>query len=97
MTEGSEKTKKPRGRPFQGGVNSDPSARTEDSIQVPADWRIGALLNVRNHGEHYVITLWPEEYSPERENRCIKFTNLGECQGFASDWYSHHSHDPRAR
>lgn len=86
MTVSSEKAKRPR---------------AEENIQmpllVPADWRKGALLNVRNHGEHYVITLWPEEYSAECGERCIKFTNLGECQNFVSDWYSRQTHDPRAR
>jgi len=82
MTRSGEMTKRPR---------------LEENIQVPADWREGELLNVRNFGEYYVITKYPEEYSPEHEDRCIKFADLGECQGFASDWYSHHSHDPRAR
>lgn len=69
----------------------------EELPLIPSDWRIGALLNVRNYGEHYIITLWPEEYSPEREERCIKFTNLGICQDFVSRWYARQHHDPRAR
>ncbi|WP_245621139.1 hypothetical protein [Paraburkholderia ferrariae] len=78
-----------------------PIEQSESAADVPvqpsADWRKGALLNVRNCGDAYVITRWPEEYSPEREDRCIKFTNLGLCQDFVSDWYSRKSHDPRAR
>lgn len=65
--------------------------------KYPSDWAKGALLNVRNYGEHYAVTLYPEEYSHDREERCIKFTNLGECQAFVSDWYSRQHHDPRAR
>lgn len=63
----------------------------------PSGWHKGALLNVRNHGAEYVITLWPEEYDVEHEERCIKFTNLGLCQDFVSRWYARESHDPRAR
>jgi len=54
--------------------------------QPPADWRKGALLNVRNRGDAYVITLYPEEFSEERPERAMRFTNLGECQAFVSDW-----------
>lgn len=80
----------------------EPSLPVEESeapqsIETPADWTKGALLNVRNHGEHYIITLYPEEYSRDREERCIKFTNVGRCQDFVSDWYARQSHDPRAR
>ena len=65
--------------------------------EPPADWRKGALLNVRNYGNAYRITLYPEEYSPEREERALTFTNPGECQDFVSRWYAPEHHDPRAR
>ena len=68
-----------------------------DPTQPPADWRKGQLLNVRNRGDYYVVTLLPEEYDAQREDRCMKFTNLGECQAFVSAWYARESHDPRAR
>ncbi|WP_244191308.1 hypothetical protein [Ralstonia insidiosa] len=95
----------PRGRPRVVKLAEAPVidvAATEQIVGevpqlVPADWRKGALLNVRNYGDRYVITLWPEEYSQEKPERAIEFTNLGECQNFVSDWYARHSHDPRAR
>lgn len=65
--------------------------------KYPSDWRKGALLNVRNYGDAYRITLYPEEYSPEREERTLTFTNPGECQDFVSRWYAPEHHDPRAR
>lgn len=70
-----------------------------DPAQPPADWRKGALLNVRDHHSYapYVITLWPEEYDPEHPERCVTFTNRGECQDFVSRWYAAEHHDPRAR
>lgn len=63
----------------------------------PADWRKGALLNVRNHGDAYVITLYPEEHDDRYPERSMRFTNLGECQDFVSRWYAAEHHDPRAR
>lgn len=65
--------------------------------QPPADWRKGMLLNVRNYGDAYVITLYPEELDQQRPERALRFTNPGECQDFVSDWYSNQHHDPRAR
>jgi hypothetical protein len=63
----------------------------------PADWRKGALLNVRNMGSEMVITLWPEEASANHPERSLRFTNFGEAQTFVSTWYSNEHHDPRAR
>jgi hypothetical protein len=65
--------------------------------QPPTDWQKGALLNVRNYGDAYVITLYPEEWSTERPERALRFTNPGECQDFVSDWYARESHHPLAR
>ena len=65
--------------------------------QYPADWHPGMLLNVRNTGPDYTITLWPEEADPRKPERALHFTNPGECQNFVSKWYARQSHDPRAR
>lgn len=65
--------------------------------EPPADWRKGMLLNVRNYGDAYVITLYPEEFRAEHPERALRFTNPGECQDFVSAWYSNQHHDPRAR
>lgn len=65
--------------------------------QPPADWRKGALLNVRNRGDAYVVTLYPEEFDERYPARALRFTNPGECQDFVSRWYTAEHHDPRAR
>ena len=65
--------------------------------QYPPDWHVGQLLNVRNTGPDYTITLWPEEADPRKPERALHFTNPGECQNFVSRWYRRQSHDPRAR
>lgn len=69
----------------------------EDASPVPPqDWRKGALLNVRNMGAEYVITLYPEEFHPDQAERALRFTNVAKCQDFVSAWYSRESPDPRA-
>ena len=65
--------------------------------QAPAHWSKGALLNVRNAGEHYIVTLYPEEYDPRYQERALKFTNTALCQDFISKWYMRENPDPRAR
>src|SRR5271154_1692845 len=78
-------------------------AVVEDSPQelhfttVPPDWRKGALLNVRNYGVDYVVTLYPEEMDDRQPERALHFTNTSLCQDFVSAWYAHEHHDPRAR
>lgn len=62
----------------------------------PADWRKGALLNVRLNRGDYVITLYPEEIDDQHPDRALRFSNVGECQNFVSAWYSRESPDPRA-
>jgi hypothetical protein len=64
---------------------------------VPDFWHKGQLLNVRNFGDAYIITLLGEEYDPEHPERSIRFTNPGECQNFVSDWYARQHHNPLAR
>lgn len=68
-----------------------------ETNEPPADWRKGALLNVRNYGDAYVVTLYPEERDDEKPERHLRFTNQGECQAFVSAWYATEHHDPRAR
>lgn len=68
----------------------------EETPKVPADWTLGALLNVRVGGAGAVITLYPEEASYEHPERTLRFSNMGECQDFVSRWYAREHHDPRA-
>jgi hypothetical protein len=65
--------------------------------EPPMDWQKGALLNVRNYGDAYVVTLHGEEYSIDRPERALRFTNPALCQDFVSAWYSREHCDPRAR
>lgn len=66
-------------------------------IDVPSHWSKGALLNVRNRGDHYCITLYPEEFDPRNPERAMMFPNSWTCQDFVSRWYSRETADPRAR
>ena len=96
---------RPRPRKADAPVRIDPADVIDGDAEIierapnepPANWRKGALLNVRNYGDAYRITLFGEEYSPEREERALTFTNPGECQDFVSKWYAPEHHDPRAR
>ena len=58
---------------------------------VPKDWSKGQLLNVRNAGTHYNVTLLGEEYDPRHPERCLQFSNPAECQNFVSTWYQRES------
>jgi len=84
---------------MQDGIITIESVRTiePEPPQYPADWHPGQLLNVRNTGPDYTITLWPEEADPRKPERALHFTNPGHAQNFVSAWYSRQSHDPRAR
>lgn len=82
---------------LEAAENAEFVAVPREPNQPPADWRKGALLNVRNRGEAYVITLYPEEFDDRHPERSMRFTNLGECQDFVSKWYAAEHHDPRAR
>ena len=64
---------------------------------LPQGWARGALLNVRNIGSCYRVTLFPEEYDPRSPERCLEFSNSFDCQQFVSRWYARESSDPRAR
>ncbi len=72
-------------------------AAADSSTRAPADWRKGALLNVRNYGSEYVITLYPEELDHDKPERALHFTNPALCQDFVSNWYQREHCDPRAR
>jgi hypothetical protein len=72
----------------------------EDAVRVPASWHKGQLLNVRNRGEFYVVTLLGEEDEPPLKpapNGALRFTNTALCQDWISKWYAREHHDPRAR
>jgi len=64
--------------------------------EYPAGWAKGALLNVRNKGEYYAVTLFPEEEDFRCPERTLKFRNTAETQDFISRWYQRESADPRA-
>lgn len=68
----------------------------EPPLDIPPDWNLGALLNVRASGDHYAITLYPEESDWRHPERTLKFTNAGRCQDFLGQWYARVYHDPRA-
>lgn len=53
-----------------------------------AGWVKGQLLNVRNAGTHYNVTLLGEEYDPRQPERCLQFNQPNECQDFVSRWYA---------
>jgi hypothetical protein len=72
----------------------------EEALHAPASWHKGQLLNVRNRGEFYVVTLLGEEDEPPLKpapNGALRFTNTARCQDFVSAWYSREHFDPRAR
>lgn len=64
---------------------------------IPAFWMKGQLLNVRNAGADYVITVLGEEFDPRYPERALRLSNYALCQDFISRWYQRESHDPRAR
>lgn len=63
---------------------------------VPPDWQLGALLNVRNAGAYYIVTLFPEEFDRRHPERALRFQNSARCQDFVSQWYARVWRDPRA-
>lgn len=71
------------------------SEQDSDSLpiheNIPDDWRKGALLNVRNYGPEYIVTLYPEEYDPRSPERSLHFRNPAETQNFVSAWYARES------
>jgi hypothetical protein len=79
---------------------SDGTQAEEIRPFIPQSWTKGQLLNVRNCGEFYVVTLLGEEDDPPLKpapNGALRFTNTALCQDFVSKWYATEHHDPRAR
>ena len=75
-----------------------PLPETEEPLpEPPQHWQKGALLNVRNYGDQYIITLYPEEFDYRHPEKALTFTNPGRCQDFVSKWYAREAADPRAR
>jgi hypothetical protein len=77
-----------------------PAELLDDLPVAPVSWTKGQLLNVRNRGEFYVVTLLGEEDDPPLKpapNGALRFTNTALCQDFVSKWYATEHHDPRAR
>lgn len=62
--------------------------QTPEEKAQAAGWSKGQLLNVRNAGSHYNVTLLGEEYDPQSPDRCLQFTNINDTQTFVSAWYS---------
>lgn len=62
--------------------------QTIGGVPIPAAWTLGQLLNVRNTGPDYCVTLYPEEFDPRHPERALRFTNSAECQSFVSRWYA---------
>ncbi len=60
----------------------------------PKDWCKGQLLNVRNAGTHYNVTLQGEEYDPRHPERCLQFANPADAQNFISTWYQQDGRRP---
>lgn len=62
--------------------------RSPEERAKAAGWAKGQLLNVRNAGSHYNVTLLGEEYDPRHPERCLQFTQPNDCQDFVSRWYA---------
>jgi hypothetical protein len=81
-------------RKAQSPLVAQPLDVVEETIKepetpiIPQDWNKGALLNVRNGGDTYRITLFPEEYDPRHPERTLHFHNSAEAQNFVSAWYA---------
>lgn len=74
-----------------------PQEQTPEERAQAAGWHKGQLLNVRNAGSHYNVTLNGEEYDPRHPERCLQFSNSAECQNFVSAWYHNPYAGPGAR
>jgi hypothetical protein len=83
-------------RVLEGFTQPSPSppeipAQTPLERAQAAGWAKGQLLNVRNAGTHYNVTLLGEEYDPRAPERCLQFTNPADCQAFIGAWYARES------
>ena len=59
-----------------------------DHPEVPENWQVGQLLNVRPANDRYVITLAGEEFDYRHPERAMKFESYVQCQNFVSKWYA---------
>lgn len=80
-------------------VVSPPPAEPDPAIEVkeqpwPSDWVKGQLLNVRNTGGKYCVTLLGEELDPRHPERALHFENSYEAQHFISWWYGRDGSNP---
>ena len=66
----------------------EPKAKDGEPFVYPDFWARGQLLNVRNAGSHYNVTVLGEEFDTRYPERCLQFPNSWECQAFISFWYS---------
>lgn len=66
-------------------------------LAIPTFWVKGQLLNVRNTGADFVVTVLGEEFDPRYPDRALRFDNSFTCQQFVSKWYAREAADPRAR
>lgn len=74
--------------PVPEQVKCEPAAEIEQveaRCVYPAHWVPGQLLNVRNYGGDYVVTLMGEEIG---DDNTMKFNNTFDCQEFVSKWYA---------
>lgn len=60
------------------------------------NWTRGQLLNMRNAGAHWNITVAGEEYDPRYPERCLQIPYAGG-QNFISAWYAREAPNPFAR
>jgi hypothetical protein len=80
-------------------VQSAEEAGFDIELRAPSSWTKGQLLNIRNRGEFYVVTLLGEEDEPPLRpapSGALKFTNPALCQDFISRWYMREHYDARA-
>lgn len=65
-----------------------PEPKDGEPFVYPDFWTRGQLLNVRNAGSHYNVTVLGEDFDTRYPERCLQFPNSWECQAFVSWWYA---------
>jgi hypothetical protein len=86
-----------RARLHLPGHGAEVASEPEKQAVVPPEhWTKGQLLNVRNTGNSYTVTQYPEEFDYQRPERALMFANPAELQDFISHWYAREHFDPRA-
>ena len=66
----------------------EPKPKEGEPFIYPDFWTRGQLLNVRNAGSHYNVTVLGEEFDTRYPERTLQFPNSWECQAFISWWYA---------